>query len=129
MIPYVFPEKVSQVFFVDDSSDSSLKVVLRHEPRGIRITEETDVPVFGAPGPGNAALSLPLFNHGRGISPIIPGAGSSRRLPFPEGDVLQREFVEVLDANVRNPESDDHIDDVDYEDEPDLVFGDGEALQ
>jgi hypothetical protein len=30
--PYVFLEKMSQVFFIDDTRDSALKVVMRHEP-------------------------------------------------------------------------------------------------
>jgi hypothetical protein len=30
--PYVFPENICQVFFVDNTQDPNLKVVLRHEP-------------------------------------------------------------------------------------------------
>jgi hypothetical protein len=47
--PFAFPEKVSYIFFIDDTRVPGTKVVLRHEPRGKRTTEETDIPIFGAP--------------------------------------------------------------------------------
>ena len=95
----------------------------------MRITEDKDVPFFGAWGNIDGALSLPLFNHGRGIPSKFLRDGPLGVLPFPDGDVLQAYFVEVVDANVRIPKTDPHFDDVDHEDEIDLLFGDGAPHQ
>jgi hypothetical protein len=124
--PYVFPKKVSQVFFINDTRDSNFKVMLRHEPHGVRVTEEKDVSRFDASGTTDGSLSLPVFNHGRGIPPLNPASGQSTVQQVPEGDVVQAATVEDLQGDVRIPEDDDHFDDVDYEDELDLAPGDKE---
>ena len=121
--PYVFPEKVSQVFFMNDTRDSNFKVVLRHEPRGVRVTEDRQVSNFDASGTTDGSLSLPVFNHGRGITPLNPATGQSSVRPVPEGEVVQAAAVENLEGEARVPEDDDHFDDVDYEDEVDLPPG------
>jgi hypothetical protein len=55
------------VFFIDDSHDPDVQVVLRHEPRGKRTTEENDTPFFGAYGAEDGELVIPVFNHGLGL--------------------------------------------------------------
>ena len=121
--PYVFPEKVSQVFFMNDTRDSNLKVVLRHEPRGVRVTEDRDVSRFDASGTTDGSLSLPVFNHGRGITPVNPATGHSSVRPVPEGDVVEAATVENLQGDPRVAKEDDSFEDVDYEDEVDLPPG------
>jgi hypothetical protein len=98
--------------------------MLRHEPHGVRVTEEKDVSRFDASGTTDGSLSLPVFNHGRGIPPLNPASGQSTVQQVPEGDVVQAATVEDLQGDVRIPEDDDHFDDVDYEDELDLAPGD-----
>ena len=124
--PYVFPEKVSQVFFINDTLDSNLKVVVRHEPRGVRVTEDTDVSRFDASGTTDGSLSLPVFNHGKGITPLNPATGRSSARSVLEGDVVQAAAVENLEGDACVPKDDDHFDNVDYEDEVDLPPGDRE---
>ena len=124
--PYVFLKKVSQVFFMDDTRDSNFKVVSRHEPRGIRVTEEKNVSQFDVSGTTDGSLTLPVFNHGRRIPPLNPASGHRMNQPVPEGDVVQAAAVEDLQSDARIPEDDGHFDDVDYEDELDLLPGDRE---
>jgi hypothetical protein len=66
-IPFVFPEKICQVSFMDDSEDPNLKVVLQHEPRERRTMEDKDLPFYGAPGSAEGSLVIPPVNHGRGL--------------------------------------------------------------
>ena len=55
--PYVFPSSVSQVFFMDDQTDPSWKIVLRHDPRSKRLEGDREVHIFGASGSSMPTLS------------------------------------------------------------------------
>jgi hypothetical protein len=121
--PYIFLEKVSQVFFINDSRDPNVKVVLRQDPRGRRTTQEHDVPFFGAPGSLDSVLTIPPFNHGHGIALVIPRQGVPQEVGGVDGVVVRGEAIEVVDANARVPNEDAHYDDVDHEDDTDLAFG------
>jgi hypothetical protein len=119
--PYAFPETISQVFFIDDTRDPNMKVVLRHEPRAKRTSQENDAPFFGAYGADDGALVIPHFNNGLGIgagvrpNPHIPGGAET---------VIQGQAVGVVDANTRIPDTDAVYNDVDHEDELEVDCGD-----
>jgi hypothetical protein len=119
--PYAFLEKVSQVFFVDDSIDADIKVVLRHEPRGKRTTEEDDVPFFGAYGAEDGTLVILPFNHDHGIGTNVSGA---HHRPALGETVVQGQAVGIVDANARLPDTDVVYNDVDHEDDIEEAFGD-----
>ena len=113
--PYVFPENVSQVFFVSDAADPAWKVVLRHDPRSKRIQGEREIHVFGAPGSTRPTLSSrsgPALN-----------AGSSRTSNI---DNVEEEVPwEQFNAFVRDEEQADdegHFEDTQFEDEVGIQY-------
>jgi hypothetical protein len=127
--PYVFPENICQVFFVDDSKDPNLKVVLRHEPWGRRTLQDRDLPFFATLGAAEGSLMIPPFNHGRGLveGTALGDAGGSKvragRIHVLDGVVIQGRTVRVMDDYTSVPEGDAHFDDLDHEDEIDVAKG------
>jgi hypothetical protein len=118
--PYAFPEKISQVFFIDDTCDPDIRVVLRHEPRGRRTSQENDVPFFAAYGTEDAALVIPPFNHGVGMG--------TEALPVQHisavGEMLvQEQAVGIVDANAQILDTGSVYEDMDHEDEIDVAYG------
>ena len=95
--------------------------MLRYELCGLKVNEDKDIPFFGALSSRDGILSLPLFNHKRGVHPLNP-AQDLHELVDPEGVIVEANIVGLLDANVLNPEPDEHFDDVDYEDEFDFTL-------
>jgi hypothetical protein len=114
-------ETILQVFFIDDTRDPNMKVVLRHKPRAKRTSQENDAPFYGAYGADDGALVIPHFNNGLGIgagvrpNPHIPGGAET---------VIQGQAVGVVDANTRIPDTDAVYNDVDHEDELEVDCGD-----
>ena len=112
--PYVYPSAVSQVFFIDDSIDSSWKVVLRHDPRSKRIEGDKDILVFGAAGSARPTLSTRSGAH------LQANAFQNAREKRPE-EVPPDQFNSLVRAD-ENPEDESHLEDTQYEDEFDLQY-------
>ena len=108
---YVFPKHVSQIFFMDDSRDSSWKVVISHEPRSKREMGEYDHTTFAGTGhaPGTPGLFPATVN-----TPEPRTEASNPQTPLAAVPVPA---VEVLNALELTPEDDAFFDDDQYEDE------------
>ena len=104
---------------MDDTRDPRWKVVLRHDPCGMRTTEDGDVPFFGASSPTEGNFTIPPVNHGRGIAPQPNGL---HRLP--DGPLVQGDAIRFFDTNALIPDADALYDNMDHEDDMEDAFGD-----
>ena len=109
--PFVFPEHVSQVFFMDDARDERWKVVLSHEPRSKREVGEYDHTMFA--GVGHAPGTAGLFPTGVDTS---EGATGTQDLHQPTAEV-PLPTIAVLDALQLPPEDDAFYEDDQYQDD------------
>ena len=112
--PFVFPGSVSQVYFMDDEIHAGWKIVLRHDARSRRETEEKDSSEFDFAGdcypPPNGDDVLD-----DGILPVEPR--------YPVDDVVREtEYVHVVDKVTEVMDEDDFLDDADYEEEIALQY-------
>ena len=113
--PFVYPSNVCQVFFLDDVVDPAWKVVLRHDPRSKRIEGEREVHVFGASGSVNEALST--RSRGRHAPNRDPSTSQAD-----QDEEFLVEQVNVIVYREENPEDENHLSDLQYEDEFDLQY-------
>ena len=60
--PYALPEKISQVYFMADSRDPNIRVVLRNDIRSTQTIGEREFPYFGAPGSEDGLMSTPALH-------------------------------------------------------------------
>ena len=105
---------MSQVHFIDDGLDSEWKVVVRHDPRSRKVTEEKDVADFNS-----ACTDYPLPTGDSATA-------SSSTAPLFSGtteDVLvHANIVRSLEEQWANVDEDTFLDDGDYEDEFELQY-------
>jgi hypothetical protein len=115
--PYVFPEQISQVFFMGDNLELEFKVVLYHEPRTTRVVGNDDMAFFGAARSNNCRLSTPRWSNG--------GQHTVQATPVEDGEggaTIHRAAIEALDETIRDSEDNEHLDDFEYEDEVDVEY-------
>ena len=108
---YVFPEHVSQVFFMDDQRDPTWKVVLSHEPRSKRETGEHDHTMFV--GTGQRVDSDGIIPR-RLRAEVFQNSNADLQTPVAE---VPLPAVDILEA-LQIPAQDDAVyDDDQYEDD------------
>lgn len=112
--PYVFPASISQVYFMDDGVHEGWKVVLRHDPRSRRVTEDKETLEFDSAGE-----CFPPPNGGAASENEFPPSAASN--PVEEAP-LGTEYVQVVDEHHGLINEDDFLDDADYEDEIALQY-------
>ena len=112
--PFVFPSQVSQVYFMDDELNPAWKVVLHHEPRARRVTQDKEFPDIETAGeqfpPPEGTVqhdegSSSTWNNDEPAAVIVPG-------------------VNVPSSAVQGTveEEDQFLDDADYEEEMELQY-------
>ena len=113
---FAFPVQVQQVFFVDDVENAEWKVVLRREPRGVRVASTVEE------RPELESLTIRRDSEHPGLTPEYPTVDGVDRMPVLTGcTILTREQVqEALQEYEAEP-------DFEEEDVPDDV--DGEELE
>ena len=112
--PYVFPSSVSQVYFMQDSLNPSWRVVLYHEPRSRRVTEEKeflDIEVAGE-----------IFPLPTGIGNSDEGTSLNTAPTNMEGEVLAAVCVPPLMREIVPEEEDAYFEDDGYKDEMELQY-------
>ena len=114
--PYVYPRSVSQVFFVSDTVDTAWKVVLRHDPRSIRIQGDREIHIFGASGSSRPTLSARSGGTNRHeTSGSIHEDGD-------QAEVVPLDQVNAFILHEERPDDEGHLDDTQWEDEVELQF-------
>ena len=107
--PFVFPSRVSQVFFIGDALNPDWKIVLRHEARRKRVTQDGEGIDFD-----NAGVHYPLP---RGIA-THDDTDASQQTSVPVCDeIVDASVVRAIDDPVPAVEGDNHLDEADYEDD------------
>ncbi|KAG0563323.1 hypothetical protein KC19_8G021700 [Ceratodon purpureus] len=112
--PYIFPASVSQVYFMNDALQEEWKVVLRHEPRARRVTEDKEFVDFETAGERFAPPEGLGQSDDAGRHAEVPSSVDDEILPAGEVQELAREAA--------NEELEAFLDDADYEDEVDLQY-------
>ena len=112
--PFVFPSNVSQVFFMEDGVDAEWKIVLQHEPRSRRVTEEKEFPDFVSAG-----TEYPLPNGALAIGEAVAEEAS---VPVGEDDIVDAGTVRHLDDEAAGVDEEAFLDIADYEEEVALEY-------
>ena len=107
--PFIFPENISQVYFMDDGVQEGWKTVLHHEPRSRRVTQEKETPEFE-----RAGECFPLPTGTRITEDDDERADGSSEV---EDTIVDAHCVRVVDAHAAEAEEDAFLDECDYEDE------------
>ena len=113
--PYVFPQTVSQVFFISDALDSAWKVVLRHDPRSRRIQGEREVHIFGASGSGRPTLSSRS-------GPAVAGTSSAALGVDIAGEEVPWEQFNAYVREEEHADDEGHFEDTQFEDEFEVQY-------
>ena len=112
--PFVFPSQVSQVYIMNDDQHEEWKVVLYHEPRARRVTEDKDFPDIDSAG---EQFPLP---EGTGNSEDGPSRNSTS---VDAGAVIiPAATVPAVVQETTVEEEDEFLDDADFEDEMELQY-------
>ena len=112
--PFVFPGRVSQVYFMNDELSPKWKVVLHHEPRARRVTQENEFPDIEAAG----EKFPPLV----GSRNTMEGFCSNSNHTESALDILPANTVPAQAHQATVEEEEDFLDDADYEEELELQY-------
>ena len=112
--PFVFPGAVSQVYFIEDGLDSNWKIVVRHDPRSRRVTQEKESFDFESAG---TTYPLPTIDSPDDEATI------TKESHVPTEDVMvDADVVRTLVEQCGTSEDDTFLDDADYEDKFELQY-------
>ena len=112
--PFVYPSTVSQVYFMDEDRNPGWKVVLHHEPRSRRVTQDREFIDIDAAG---ERFPLPSGSTGE---PAQYGSHEDNM----DGEMVRATEVPPIQNGIYTEDDDAILNDDDYEDEMELQYVD-----
>ena len=112
--PFVFPSRVSHVYFMNDELNPGWKVVLHHEPRARRVTQEKEFPDIDSAGE--------QFPPPIGSGQNSEGSCSNSTQSEAGEDILPANTVSAVAHEATIEEEEEFMDDADYEEEMELQY-------
>ena len=112
--PFVFPSRVSQVYFMNDELSPDWKVVLHHEPQARRVTQEKEFADIDSAG----EQFPPPIGSGNAFEGSCSNSNHSDSAPV----ILRANTVPALAPEATLDEEEAFLDDADYEEELELQY-------